>query len=122
MRNEIIKKLFDIVKKNKEVYYKGMSYHDQLKTKEWKHYRLYIAIANRFTCELCGNTFYRRFNIHHKKYINGLMAWQYDLKDVAFLCYHHHFMVHRPELAYKFDGMISVKQVIHRNLKEKQNG
>lgn len=101
MRNESIKRLFNIVGYNKSVSYPGMSYYDQLRTNEWKYYRLYVAVVNEFTCELCDRIFYKRFNIHHKKYLKGLMAWQYDLEYVMFLCFRDHYKVHRPEIMEK---------------------
>lgn len=111
MRNESLIRLFNIVRENKKVSYLGMKYHDQLKTKEWKYYRLYVALVNNFICELCGEKFYKGYNIHHKQYIDGLMAWQYDLKDVMFLCSLHHFKVHRPEIMSKKPIIKSIKQI-----------
>lgn len=111
MRNESIKKLFDIVRENKKVSYPGMKYHDQLKTKEWKYYRLYVWLAKKHNCELCGERLYK-FHVHHKKYYKDIMAWQYDLKDVMLLCGLHHFKIHRPELVEKGKiGLKSIKQM-----------
>lgn len=112
MRNESTIRLFNIVRENKYKSYKWIPYDQQLLTIEWKYYRLYVAVVKKFTCELCGERFYKGFNIHHKHYINGLMAWQYDLIDVMFLCSLHHFKVHRPEIMEKQNkGIKSIKDI-----------
>jgi hypothetical protein len=111
MRNESIIKLFNIVRENKNVSYPGMKYHEQLKQKEWKYYRLYIAVVNNWACELCGEKFYKGFNIHHKKYINGRMAWNYNKNEVMFLCGLHHYKVHRPEIMEKKHGFKTIKEI-----------
>jgi 5-methylcytosine-specific restriction endonuclease McrA len=83
-----------------------MTYKELLRTKEWKYYRLYVATVKNFTCELCGDIFYRGYHIHHKHYIDGLMPWQYSIKDVMFLCAQHHYKVHRPEIEDKINKAI----------------
>ena len=89
----------------------GMSYSDQLKTKEWRYFRLYVIIAKGSKCELCDDKNYKHFQVHHKRYINGLMAWEYELDDLMVLCGFHHSKVHKPMILEKYNRMKSIKKI-----------
>jgi len=116
MRNDSIKRLLNIVRDMKSKSYShmlGMSYNDQLKTKEWRYFRLYIIVAKGCKCELCNYSNFFRLQVHHKYYINGKMAWEYELKDLMLLCRHHHKLVHKPEINDKIKGVKSIKQILN---------
>jgi hypothetical protein len=114
MRNESIKYVFDYILEMRKKDYShliGMSYSEQLKTDEWQMFRLYVIIVKGFKCELCEDKNFKHFQIHHKSYRDGLLAWQYDVKDMMVLCGFHHKKVHMPDLRKKFDKMKTIKQI-----------
>lgn len=111
MRNENIKRLFDIVRENFKTPYEYIPHAEQLKRPEWKYYRLYVAVVRKYTCELCGQKTHKKFNIHHKEYKKGLMLWQYPIDGVMFLCAFHHFKVHSPEILSKTNSFKSIKDI-----------
>ena len=57
--NQSIKQVFNFVAdiRTKSYSHLGyMSYNEQLQTKEWKYFRLYVIIIKGFKCELCEIT------------------------------------------------------------------
>lgn len=116
MNNESIKQVFDFVRdmRTKSYSHLGyMTYNEQLQTKEWKYFRLYVIIVKGFKCELCDDKNFKHFQVHHKIYINDLYAWEYDLKNLMVLCRYHHKKQHRPDIVEKFNRMKSIKQIIN---------
>jgi len=114
MTNKSIKYVFDYVKEMRQKSYKhmiGMSYSEQLQTEEWKMFRLYVIIVKGFKCELCDDTNFKHFQVHHKVYKQSLMAWEYELNDMMVLCGFHHKKVHMPELKEKFNRTKSIKNI-----------
>lgn len=65
-----------------------MNYKDQLKDKRWFEFRQ-KAFKHYEGCGCVGCGDYSNeglHEIHHIRYISGLMAWEYDFKDVVPLC------------------------------------
>jgi 5-methylcytosine-specific restriction endonuclease McrA len=117
MRNQSIKMVFDYVddmRKRSFENYPYMSYEDQLKTEEWKMFRLYVIIVKGFKCELCNDKNFKHFQVHHKRYIKDLFAWQYDLEDLMVLCRYHHEKVH--------NSLIKSRRTDFKTIKEIYNG
>ena len=54
-----------------------MDYNEQLKPPKWQRKRLEIMERDNFQCQCCFNK-EKTLNVHHKEYINGLFAWQYE--------------------------------------------
>lgn len=114
MRNDSIKRLYNIVREMKTKSYShmlGMPYKEQLKTKEWRYFRLYVIHVKGVKCELCQYSNILKLQVHHKYYINGKMAWEYELKDLMVLCRYHHELVHKPMLNEIRKGIKSIKQI-----------
>ena len=62
-----------------------LTYKDQLRDPLWQKKRLTILERDNFRCSLCGDD-RTNLQIHHKKYINGLMPWEYPDETLATLC------------------------------------
>lgn len=62
-----------------------MTYKEQLKDPRWQKKRLEIMERDGWQCQCCfdrDNT----LTVHHKKYDNGKMAWEYDNELLITLC------------------------------------
>ena len=68
------------------------SYRRQLNTKEWKNKRVEVLSERGEFCEKCGAE--DRLQIHHKQYINGRKAWEYDNTYLEVLCKSCHIKEH----------------------------
>lgn len=66
-----------------------MTYKDQLLRPQWQRKRLSVMERDNFTCCICSDT-ETQLQVHHKKYINGNMAWEYEDKELQTLCKHCH--------------------------------
>ena len=62
-----------------------MSYFDQLKHPFWQKKRLFILERDNFCCCICSDT-ETELQVHHKEYISGRLAWQYDDSNLQTLC------------------------------------
>lgn len=80
-------KSFKIIHKKKLI-----SYKDQLKDKRWKKLANKIRKRDNYTCQLCGS--HEHLQVHHKKYIKGRLAWEYDEENLITLCSECHKKVH----------------------------
>lgn len=62
-----------------------MTYGEQLKHPNWQRKRLEVLQAAEFRCQACydGES---TLHVHHKHYVKGRMAWEYDAKELAALC------------------------------------
>jgi len=74
-----------------------MEYKEQLQDKRWYELREKILNNHSRRCAGCGNP--DGLNVHHKTYIKGLMAWEYDEKYLIPLCHDCHEIFHRNERA-----------------------
>lgn len=62
-----------------------MTYSEQLKHPNWQRVRLErLGIAN-WECDNCGDK-EKTLHVHHKRYVKGRMAWEYENSDLAVLC------------------------------------
>lgn len=61
-----------------------MTYEEQLLTPEWKACRHWIIERDMYMCQRCMRQ--DGLQVHHKRYIAGKMAWEYEDKDLITLC------------------------------------
>lgn len=69
------------------------SYSALLKDPRWQRKRLEVMQADGFTCQCCFRKD-KPLNVHHKKYIQGAMPWEYDTRDLITLCEECHERYH----------------------------
>lgn len=62
-----------------------MTYAEQLKHPNWQRRRLEVLENADFSCENCGVKD-KTLHVHHRRYLKGLMVWEYDDEDLACLC------------------------------------
>ena len=70
-----------------------MNYSEQLKHPKWQRKRLEILERDDFQCQCC---FDREIElaVHHKRYVDKKMVWEYDNRDLISLCKDCHFNIH----------------------------
>ncbi len=59
------------------------SYEEQLQHEKWHEKRAEI-ISIQKRCQFCGTS--DRLQVHHKRYIRGRVAWDYDNSNFELLC------------------------------------
>ena len=93
--------VFRIGEKYEELKYdKGLSkidphpklYKEQLKDRRWKKLANKIRKRDKYTCQMCGN--HKTLQVHHKHYIKGKLAWEYDDSNFITLCRDCHKEIH----------------------------
>lgn len=62
-----------------------MSYAEQLKHPNWQKKRLERLSDASWVCENCGQEG-MTLHVHHKRYVKGRMAWEYEDYELAVLC------------------------------------
>lgn len=62
-----------------------LTYAEQIKHPKWQKKRLEVLEAADWKCEKCGET-EKQFHVHHKKYVRGRMAWEYERSELQALC------------------------------------
>ena len=62
-----------------------MTYREQLMHPNWQRKRLEVMEAAQFACEDCGDS-EKTLNVHHRRYVKGRMAWDYELNELQCLC------------------------------------
>jgi len=70
----------------------NIKYKDQLKDKRWKKLANKIRKRDKYTCQTCGS--HKKLQVHHKHYIAGKMAWEYNDSDLITLCKNCHKKIH----------------------------
>lgn len=70
-----------------------MSYADQLRHPNWQRKRLEVLERYGFSCCACGSK-EKTLHVHHKQYIKGRMAWEYELENFEALCEDCHKATH----------------------------
>jgi 5-methylcytosine-specific restriction endonuclease McrA len=60
-------------------------YYILLQDQRWKNKASFIRKRDHHTCCRCGKKSHR-LQVHHKKYIKGLMPWEYDNSLLESLC------------------------------------
>lgn len=71
-----------------------MTYAEQLRHPNWQRVRLQVLEKADFKCCICGND-EMTLHVHHKQYIKGRMAWEYDLSNFDALCEACHESTHK---------------------------
>ena len=61
-----------------------IKYKTQLKSKDWAEKRKIILERDRHECQMCMSK--SKLHVHHKKYINGLKAWEYEDRYLITVC------------------------------------
>ena len=69
-----------------------MTYEEQLNDPRWKDKRDYIIEKYWGYCSKFGTS--KNLQVHHKRYINGLMAWEYPDHLLIALCRDCHELEH----------------------------
>lgn len=67
-----------------------MNYSKQLLNKEWKLKRLEIIERDNNECQVCMSN--DKLEVHHKKYLPNIKAWEYENKYLITLCKSCHFI------------------------------
>lgn len=78
---------------NRDYYYS--EYRLQLNHELWKIRRLEIIELSDNKCSRCGHE--ERLQVHHKKYFNGRLAWEYEDEYLECLCRKCHVGHHKKE-------------------------
>jgi len=71
---------------------KKITYEEQLQTQEWKHRRAEIIERDFGMCQKCMSS--KNLHVHHTRYIDGLMAWEYSDWYLITLCANCHSLEH----------------------------
>ena len=61
-----------------------MTYDEQLQDPRWIKLRDYVKKEDRHECRYCGRK--EDLQVHHMKYIDGKMAWEYPTELLLTLC------------------------------------
>ena len=72
--------------------HKFIPYDKQLQDNRWKEFREKILDIRGRKCEMCGGV--HNLQVHHRKYINGLYAWEYSQDELIVLCRNCHKAEH----------------------------
>lgn len=70
-----------------------MKYQEQLLTENWLKKRVLILKRDNYTCTNCIQK--NNLHVHHKKYINGRMCWDYPNALLTTLCKTCHNKLHK---------------------------
>lgn len=70
-----------------------MTYSDQLKRPEWQRKRLEVLEAAGWQCQSCDAAD-KTLHVHHKQYIKGRSAWDYEISNFEALCENCHAESH----------------------------
>ena len=62
-----------------------MTYREQLLHPNWQRKRLEVLSLHGFECTNCGDK-EKTLHVHHKKYVKGRMAWEYEAGELDCLC------------------------------------
>lgn len=92
-----------------------MNYSDQLQTKEWKLKRFHILLRDKFKCYFCGYL-NKNNHVHHKRYIEGLKAWEYDDSELITVCRDCHRKIHFSLIQYKIIESTKIGNIIKKHI------
>lgn len=87
--------MIPIYKKGVKPIEKKPSYEEQLKDSKWLAFREKVFKVKGRKCEKCGSIL--NLQIHHPKYKNNRMAWEYSINEVVVLCRKCHATEHNLE-------------------------
>lgn len=77
-----------------------MTYAEQLRHPKWQKKRLEVLERAEFKCELCSDS-ETTLNVHHKRYVKGRKAWEYEASELTALCQPCHESAHQNEDNFK---------------------
>lgn len=77
-----------------------LSYAEQLKHPFWQRRRLERLSASGFACERCHDD-ETTLHVHHKRYVKGRLAWEYEGTDLTVLCEPCHLAAHDEKTAFE---------------------
>lgn len=69
-----------------------MHYDEFLQDSRWKAFRQFVFSVRGCKCERCEST--KNLQVHHIKYKEGLLPWEYTCNDVMVLCRSCHEKIH----------------------------
>lgn len=70
-----------------------LTYSEQLKHPQWQRKRLEMLDRDNFTCRTCARDD-KTLHVHHKTYIKGRLAWEYEDSNFETLCEECHEVAH----------------------------
>lgn len=73
-----------------------MTYQEQISSPKWQRKRLEILNLSGFKCEKC-NCEEKQLHVHHRFYLKGRKAWEYDNDVFQVLCHSCHENEHKKE-------------------------
>lgn len=73
-----------------------LTYGEQLKHPNWQRKRLEVLNLAEFACQRCYDKD-STLHVHHKHYVKGRMAWEYEAKELAALCESCHQVAHEEQ-------------------------
>lgn len=62
-----------------------LTYSEQLKHPNWQKLRLEVLSGANFKCSVCDDK-ETTLHVHHKQYIKGRLAWEYEASNFEVLC------------------------------------
>jgi hypothetical protein len=71
----------------------NLTYSEQLKHPNWQRKRLEVLAAASWECANCGDT-EMTLHVHHRRYVKGRMAWEYEAHEMQALCQSCHAQKH----------------------------
>lgn len=71
-----------------------MTYREQLLHPNWQRKRLEMLDGAGWNCDCCGSG-EKTLHVHHKRYIKGRMAWEYEDHELQVLCGQCHEKEHK---------------------------
>jgi hypothetical protein len=93
-----------------------MTYGEQLRHPNWQRKRLTMLDAAGWKCAQCESK-ENSLHVHHKRYVKGRMAWEYEDKELEVLCDQCHTSEHGrrdllDELLAKADSWMVLQRVV----------
>lgn len=97
-----------------------MTYEEQLQDPRWKKRRQEIIDMNWGYCTCCGTS--KNIQVHHKRYFDGLMAWEYPNSLLTTLCANCHALEHnkvpeRQPIKHIKDAIIEYITLLQKSLR-----
>lgn len=71
-----------------------LTYAEQLRHPMWQQKRLEVLAASGWKCAGCGST-EQTLHVHHKHYVKGRLAWEYQASELVSLCEQCHALAHQ---------------------------
>lgn len=101
-----------------------MTYEEQLRDPRWLDKRKAVIARDGHKCRRCERT--NDLQVHHIRYHDGMMAWEYTHYDLITLCSRCHLTEHYREYGVKMpEGPATVGEILGAHLEfltRKKNG